>query len=350
MKTVSVKTSTDYDVLIGAGLLEQAGSRIAAVKKPCRAAIISDDKVFPLYGEALKASLTAAGFSVCVYCFPNGEASKTLDTFGDILEFLAAEHLTRTDLIVALGGGVVGDVAGFTAAAYLRGIDFVQVPTSLLAAVDSSVGGKTAVDLRNGKNLAGAFHQPILVLCDTKTFETLDERQTASGYAEIIKYGVICDPALFEALENKTADMETVIGRCVSIKRDIVERDEFDTGERKLLNLGHTLGHAVEKHSNFALTHGAAVAVGMAMIARLSEKKGYAKEAFSARLCAILTEYGLPTDYAITPEAIYAIAAGDKKVEGSSITLVVPEKIGSCVLKKVTLAEFRELLPLCVNG
>ena len=344
MKTVTVKTSSEYSVVIGENLLAEAGKLISDVKKPCRAAILSDDKVFPLYGEPLRESLLAAGFSVCEYVFPNGEASKTLATFGDILEFLARERLTRTDLIVALGGGVVGDVAGFCAAVYLRGIDFVQIPTTLLAAVDSSVGGKTAVDLENGKNLAGAFHQPILVLCDTRTFQTLNDRELACGMGEVIKYGVICDKALFETLETSLPPLEELVARCVSIKRDIVERDEFDTGERKLLNLGHTLGHAVEKHSRFSLSHGAAVAVGMMMIARIAEKNGCAKEPLCERLSAVLRKYGLPVSYDITHDELYGIACGDKKTEGQSITLVMPVCIGTCTLQKLPLTAFEKLI------
>ncbi|MGN1121518.1 MAG: 3-dehydroquinate synthase, partial [Eubacteriales bacterium] len=335
------------DVLIGKGLLADIGKLTAAVKKTCRAAILSDDRVFPLYGKTVKNSLEAAGFSTCEYIFPNGEASKTLDTFGNILEFLAGEHLTRTDLIVALGGGVVGDVAGFCAACFLRGIDFVQIPTSLLAAVDSSVGGKTAVDLKSGKNLAGAFHQPILVVCDTDTFQTLDDRQLSCGMAEVIKYGVMCDRPFFEALEQGSLPIEDLVERCVSIKRDVVQRDEFDNGERKFLNLGHTLGHAVEKHSNFSLTHGAAVAVGMMMIARISEQRGYAKEPLTARLDAVLRRYGLPTSYAISANELFGIARGDKKTEGSSITLVIPERFGECTLQKLPLADFEPLCALC---
>lgn len=345
MKTVKVRTSTSYEVLIGEGLLCEVGSLVSKVKKPCKAAIISDDLVYSIYGETIKKSLEARGFEICSFAFENGEKSKTLKTYSQILDFLTSNKVSRTDIIIALGGGVVGDVAGFCAATYLRGIDFVQIPTSLLAAVDSSVGGKTAVDLPHGKNLVGAFHQPIFVICDTNTFATLDKRQISCGMAEVIKYAVICDEELFCLLEKSDApDYVSLVERCVSIKRDIVENDEFDRGDRKLLNLGHTLGHAIEKHSNFSLTHGEAVAVGLVRICNIAEKRGYAKEKLTTRISALLERYGLPTEYDITSEELYNIATGDKKVESGTITPVIPERIGKCKVIKMTLDEFQGIL------
>ena len=345
MKKIHVKTGTEYNVLIGENLLNDTGALVSEVKKPCKAAIISDDKVYSLYGKVVENSLEKSGFEVVSYYFENGEKSKNLATFGNILEFLAESKLTRTDIIIALGGGVVGDMAGFCASVYLRGIDFVQIPTTLLAAVDSSVGGKTAIDLEHGKNLAGAFHQPILVICDTKAFDTLDSRQISCGMAEVIKYGIICDKELFEMLENDdTPDYTTLSARCISIKRDIVEKDEFEHGDRKLLNLGHTLGHAVEKHSEFKLTHGEAVAVGMMMISLIAEKQGYAKENISVRLEKLLYKNGLPTKYNIANQQLFNIATGDKKVSGGSITAVIPQSIGHCLLEKMSLEEFRTLI------
>lgn len=345
MTSVKVNASVKYDVLIGEGLLNNCGKLVKEVISPCKAAIISDDKVFPLYGERVKSSLEASGFGVSSFVFKNGEESKNLHTYAAALEFLAKEKLSRTDIIIALGGGVVGDLAGFLAATYLRGIRFVQIPTTILAACDSSVGGKTAVDLEAGKNLVGAFHQPSLVICDTDTFKTLDARQVSCGYAEIVKYGVICDRELFDALCDGSLCEEEIITRCVEIKRDIVERDEKETGDRKLLNLGHTLGHAVEKHSGFSLTHGEAVSVGMMMVCRLSEKLGVGKN-ISESVGELLSKFSLPLDYDINKNVLFSMATGDKKVEGSSITLVLPEKIGKCQLKKVALSEFEEMLSL----
>ncbi len=349
MIKVQVNASKQYDILIGKGILQNAGEYIKNIKAQCRVAVISDDKVFKIYGKAVTASLEKAGFEVYSHIFPNGEKSKTLKTYGKIMTFLADNLITRTDLILALGGGVVGDIAGFCAATYLRGIEFVQLPTSLLAAVDSSVGGKTAVDLPNGKNLVGAFHQPSLVVCDIKCFDTLDKRQIASGFAEVIKYGVMCDEEFFEVLEagKDTLDMEKVVERCVSIKRDIVNQDEFESGKRMLLNLGHTLGHAVETHSMFDLTHGEAVSIGMMMISLMSQRGGYATENFCDRLNDILVKYNLPVDYDILDEELYLFACEDKKKNGNTITLVMPKKIGECELVKMPLSELEEKIPLC---
>lgn len=345
MTTVEVNASVKYTVRIGAGLLDECGAYIPKEIFPCKAAVISDDKVFPLYGAAVMNSLRKAGFSPTAYTFPNGEHSKTLETYGKILNFLASAQLTRSDLIVALGGGVVGDVAGFCAATYLRGIRYIQIPTTILAACDSSVGGKTAVDLENGKNLVGAFHQPSAVLCDPETFRTLDLRQVSCGYAEIIKYGMIRDQALFDGLSSGTLSEEEILRRCVEIKRDIVERDEKDTGERKLLNFGHTLGHAIEKHSGFSLTHGEAVAIGMRMITQLSEKLGFCENVL-APLERQLQRYHLPCGYEkkISAHELALLAAGDKKNEGGTLTLVLPERIGSCFLKKYAVSELETLL------
>lgn len=342
MTTVKVNASASYCVNIGAGLLEKAGEMIKNISSPCRIAVISDDKVFSLYGKKVTESLEKSGFDVVSYTFKNGEQSKNLDTYGKILEFLAASRLSRTDMVAALGGGVVGDMAGFCAATYLRGIKYVQIPTTILAACDSSVGGKCAVDLSCGKNLAGAFHQPALVICDTNCFKTLDQRQVSCGFAEIIKYGVICDKELFESLSGDI-DIEAVLTKCVSIKRDIVQRDEKESGDRKLLNLGHTLGHAVEKHSGFSLTHGEAVAIGMVMIAKIAENEGIA-DGVSEKLLPLLEKHSLPSEYDITAKELYEISAGDKKVDGQSITLVLPAEIGECILKKISLDEFYKIL------
>lgn len=248
MKKIEVTASRNYTVHIGSGILPELGPLLRAQVPGERVCIVTDDTVQALYGAQAEASLTQAGFAVCTFAFPHGEQSKCAATYLKLLNFLAEQHLTRTDAIVALGGGVPGDLAGFAAATYLRGIAFAQVPTTLLAAVDSSVGGKTAIDLDAGKNLAGAFWQPCLVLCDYDTLQTLPEEIFADGCAEVIKYGVLGDEALFAHLEQYglAFDRERVITRCVEMKRDVVAADEFDNGQRQLLNLGHTLGHAVE--------------------------------------------------------------------------------------------------------
>ncbi len=344
MKTIHVSASKEYDVLIGRGLLSRAGEEIRKVSSAKAAAIVADDTVWCHYGEKVKQSLEESGFSVSAFTFPHGEASKTLATYGEILQFLAENHLTRSDLVVALGGGVTGDMAGFAAATYLRGIDYVQIPTTLLAAVDSSVGGKTAVDLPSGKNLAGCFHQPSLVLCDTDTFKTLPAEQFRSGMAEVIKYGVLGDAAFFDDLAAPTLRMTELIARCVEMKRDIVGEDEFESGKRRLLNLGHTVGHAVEKSKNFALSHGEAVAVGMAVITRAAVERGICEAAALTRLLALLKQYELPTETDCDAEELFAAALSDKKMSGGHLHLVVPERIGSCRVEKIPAERFRDWL------
>lgn len=341
MKTVHVKASREYDVLIGAGLLHRCGELVAAVHKPCTAAIITDDTVNALYGDTVEQSLASAGYRVVRFVFPHGEESKNLMTFAAAQNFLAENRLSRTDLVVALGGGVVGDLAGFVAATYLRGIRFVQIPTTLLAAVDSSVGGKTAVDLPAGKNLCGCFSQPSLVICDYETLSTLPEETFADGCAEVVKYGVLADAALFAFLEEKGVggEEESVITDCVSIKRDVVASDEFDHGERQKLNLGHTVGHAIEQRSNFGISHGSAVAMGMGIIARAAAKRGLCAGEVPQRIETLLEKMHLPIRTAYSTEELLEAAMRDKKIRGGTIELVVPREIGKCELYKIDVAD-----------
>ena len=326
MNTVTVTASKTYDILIGAGLLPSLGAEIAKLGNFRKICIVSDSNVWPIYGNKTAASLTDAGFEVSHYVFPAGEASKNGATWLELLNVLAENKLTRSDLIVALGGGVVGDLAGFAAASYLRGIRFVQVPTSLLAAVDSSVGGKTAIDLPAGKNLAGAFCQPSLVVCDINTLHTLPEDIFRDGCAEVIKYGILYDTQLFSHLEEHglSFDREWVITRCVELKRNVVVEDEFDTGSRMKLNLGHTIGHGVEAKSRFAVSHGSAVAIGTAIVSRASRCRD------SLRILALLKQFGLPirTDY--TAEELYDYTLSDKKRSGGTVNLILPRAIGQC--------------------
>lgn len=345
-RTVIVTASTEYAVLIGRGLLAQAGAEIAKRIAPCKAAILTDTTVAGLYAAQVEESLQAAGFSTCRFLYPAGEASKNIQTLSDILEFLAEEELTRQDIIVALGGGVCGDMAGLAAALYQRGIRFIQIPTTLLAAVDSSVGGKTAIDLRAGKNMAGAFYQPKLVLCDVDTLDSLPAEIFAEGVAEVLKYGVIGDAALFARVAGGDfrEDLEEIIEACVKMKRDIVMEDEFDTGVRQLLNLGHTLGHAIEKKSNFSVPHGQAVAIGLHLIARAAEKRGLAEKGLAETIRAALRQNQLPfsTDYTAAElvEGIYK----DKKRRGNEISFVFPKKIGACAIVKMPIAQVAGLV------
>ena len=345
MRRITVEVSTQYDILIQRGLLQRAGGEIARVTKLCKVAIITDSQVAPLYEGQLSQSLEDAGFTVCTFVFPAGEQSKHIGTIADSLEFLAQEEMTRGDIIVALGGGVVGDMAGFCAAIYQRGIGFVQIPTTLLAAVDSSVGGKTAIDLKAGKNLAGAFYQPLLVLCDTAVLDTLPDEIFSDGMAEVVKYGIIADAVLFDKVRNgvDAKDMDEIIERCVSIKRDIVNRDEFDTGERQVLNLGHTFGHSIEKSSQFETSHGKAVAMGLVLIARAAEATGRATEGLVEDVKKALEANGLSTEANISVSALAQGTLVDKKRRGGEISFVFPEKIGRCRIEKIPIAEVEKL-------
>ncbi len=345
MRSVTVKTSATYEVLIGSGLLQKAGEAVKKVISPCKAAIVTDSTVVHLYEETVRKSLTEAGFSVCTFVFPAGEASKNIHTLSHLLEFLAKEEMTRTDMIVALGGGVTGDLAGFGAAVYLRGIPFVQIPTTFLAAIDSSVGGKTAVDLEAGKNLAGAFYQPKLVLCDTDVLQTLPEVVFADGIAEALKYGVLGDAALFEKIAGGDfrQDLEEIIETCVSMKRDVVEEDEFDTGKRQLLNLGHTFGHAIEQKSHFQMTHGHAVAIGMHLIAKAAEAKGIAEKGTAAAIAKALEQNQLPKETEFSPTEVAEGTLRDKKRRGGTISFVFPKKIGACEIVKIPVEEVEAL-------
>ena len=341
MTTIHISASKPYDVQIGGGLLPTLGGKAAALCKGRTACIVSDDTVAALYEKTARTSLEKSGFTVHTYVFPHGEESKCGENFLKLLGFLAQCYLTRADLLIALGGGVTGDLTGFAAACYLRGVKYIQVPTTLLAMVDSSVGGKTAIDLPEGKNLCGAFYQPVLVLCDTDTLNTLPDEIFRDGCAEVIKYGVLGDRELFDKLKVTHArdQLDYVVSTCVDRKRAIVEDDEFDTGRRQLLNLGHTLGHAIEKNSDFQLSHGRCVAIGMAMMARAAVKLGFCTEATKNEIVNLLQSYGLPTDTDQDPTAIYISALGDKKRQGGSLTLVVPREIGKCDLHPIPVED-----------
>ena len=337
MRTVHVNASTAYDVLIGEGLIDRSGELTAKVINPCKCMLVTDDTVEELYGDRVQISFSYAGFEVVRFAFPAGEASKNLDTLTELLNAMGEAKLSRSDLVVALGGGVVGDLAGFAAAIYCRGIRFVQLPTTLLAAVDSSVGGKTAVDMPFGKNMVGAFHQPSLVVTDTDVLRDLPPEQLSNGAAEAIKCGVLNDPALFALLEGGgwRDAIDEVVERCVAYKRDVVARDEFDTGNRAFLNLGHTFGHAIEVCSGLGMLHGQAVGIGLWMAAATAN----CPDALILRLAGALRANGLPTRCAYPAAKLAEAALSDKKRSGGTVTLVLPEAIGRCVLKKVPVAE-----------
>jgi len=341
MKTVHIDASKSYDVRIGRGLLDDCGRQIAERVRCASAAVVADDTVYALYGERVCASLEAAGIRTVCYVFPHGEKSKNLLEYAKILNFLAENRVTRADVLIALGGGVTGDLGGFAAATYLRGIPFVQLPTTLLAAVDSSVGGKTAVDLPAGKNLAGAFYQPELVLCDLDTLDSLPREIFLDGCAEVIKYAVLGSRELFALLADIPSGkgLEEVTARCVEMKRDFVQSDERDRGARQMLNLGHTFGHAVEASSRFTLSHGKSVAIGMAMILRAACSRGLCSAETRDAVIALLQRYGLPTECPYPADMLLGALSADKKIFGTRLNLVVPTDIGACRLLPVGVDE-----------
>ena len=353
MKTLTVALpGRSYDILIERGLLAQAGEHCRRVlPRASRLFVVTDSNVGPLYLDRVRAGLEGAGFRVTAHTVPAGEGAKCAARLSELWEAMMAAGLTRTDAVVALGGGVVGDLAGFAAATVLRGVDFVQMPTTLLAQVDSSVGGKVAIDLHHGKNLAGAFWQPKLVLMDPDALDTLDDQTFAAGMAEVVKYGCIKDAAFFDFLEARPsrgelmAEIEHILYTCCDIKRGVVERDERDTGERMLLNFGHTLGHAYELAGHYETwSHGQAVAAGMCAAAKLGVKLGVTPPEIPARLEGVLSALGLPTAISCTAED-YAAAVGlDKKGAGDSISVILLDKLGHAVPHKMPKAELLEEL------
>lgn len=345
-----------YDIIIGRGVLAEAGAQIRAVcPTACRrAAVITDSNVGPLYAKAVLQCLAAAGLETALFVFPAGETSKNHATLLEIYAFLARENVTRADVVVALGGGVAGDTAGFAAATYLRGVTLVQIPTTLLAQIDSSIGGKTGVDLPEGKNLVGAFYAPHRVLCDPDTLSTLPERVFRDGLAEALKYGCIFDPALFRTLTGagafpaqhsaaSDATLDRVIARCIDLKRGVVERDALEAGERMLLNFGHTLGHAIEKHYRYkTYTHGEAVGIGMVLAARAGERNGLTAPGTAGVIVGALAKAGLPTRCPVPVRELIPDALGDKKRAGDFIRLILLKEVGRGFIHSVQVARLGE--------
>lgn len=345
MHSVRVEAGRPYDVQIGYGLLQTVGQALAAVHAACRVALVTDERVASGCGAQVEASLARAGYSVFMCVIPSGERTKSLQTYGYLLEQFATHGLSRDGVVVAVGGGMTGDVAGFAAATYLRGVEYVQVPTTLLAAVDASVGGKTGVNLPQGKNLAGAFWQPILVVCDCDTFTTLPRETFLDGVAECLKYGVLCDRVLFEQVAQGGLDEDCldIVARCVAIKAEYVAADERDRGQRQMLNLGHTIGHAIELLSGYTVSHGCAVAIGMVGVARIAEILEVSAIGCSGVLMAMMDRLGLPSETSFTADELAQAAAVDKKHVGDTVTLVLPESIGRCVLRSTPFADLPRL-------
>jgi 3-dehydroquinate synthase len=339
-----------YEVVIGSGLLAEAGRRIAPFTRRGRLAVVIDETVWGLHGAALTAALEDAGLVVFPVVVPPGEQTKSFEGLADVTDRLLALELDRGDLVCAFGGGVVGDLTGFAAAIYKRGVDFVQIPTTLLAQVDSSVGGKTAIDTPRGKNLVGAFHQPRLVLADLDVLGTLSEREMRAGYAEVIKYGLLGDFGFFEWLESEGRKvlarepeaLARAVARSVEMKAEIVAEDEKEQGRRALLNLGHTFGHALEAETGYgtALLHGEAVAAGQALALRFSAAQGLCLGQDAARATAAIAAAGLPTRLDEIPghpfdaERLVRHMAQDKKAEAGRLTFILARALGEAFVAR----------------
>ena len=320
-------------IVLGAGLADIAGPLLSARGLRGRVALITDSNVGPLHGDKVARSLTRAGFEPAALHVPAGEASKSLDAAAALYQALAAARIERDDVIVALGGGMIGDLAGFVAATYLRGLRWVCVPTSLLAMVDASVGGKVGVDLPAGKNLVGAFHSPLLTIGDLDSLSTLPAVEFRSGLAEVIKAGLIADPGLFDTLEAGWTDLREVIRRALRVKVDLVRADPFETGRRAALNLGHTVGHGIEAASRYAIRHGEAVAIGLVAEAKIAERIGLAAPGLSERIEAVVCRVDLPARYRdLDPESIWAMMRSDKKRQAGRLRFTLPRGMGDVVI------------------
>jgi len=348
-----------YDIVIGPGLLQRAGEFLQPLKLGKRGIIITDSNVAPLYAEQLREALKRAGYETEVLDLPAGETSKSLRQANRLFEKLPALHVDRQSFVIALGGGVVGDLAGFVAAAYLRGLALIQMPTSLLAQVDSSVGGKTGVNLPQGKNLVGSFYQPRLVLADTETLKTLPERELRSGFAEVIKDGAIRDAEFFAWLERERANVLSlepaavahVVRRCCELKAEIVSADERESGIRAFLNFGHTIGHAMEALSDYVgLLHGEAIAMGMCCAAHLSVKRAGLAPAEAGRIEQLLKASGLPTrlgdKYDI--DDLFEAMRLDKKSRNGKVWFVLLKRLGEAVVSDaITDEDVKEVVDVC---
>ncbi|MBO7149786.1 MAG: 3-dehydroquinate synthase [Clostridia bacterium] len=343
IKKITVNASKSYDILIGHGLIDQIGEIFKERFSVKKIAVITDDKVDGLYGEKVINSLKQNGFNTCKFVFPNGEKSKDIATYSKILTFLAQSQITRTDLIVALGGGVVGDITGFSASTFNRGVPFVQVPTTLLSQIDSSVGGKTAIDLPEGKNLVGAFYQPSLVLCDIDTLDTLSKEDYACGMGEGAKYAIL-DKKIYELINNKF-DLLEFVYLCIDYKRTIVEQDEFERGNRKLLNLGHTMAHGIEKLSGYTISHGNAVSMGLKIILEASKKHGFIdQETFDSCMKTIKLCVGEGLDLSCPFEIndLIKVSLHDKKRDGDFINVVMVKGVENCTIEKLEISKLAE--------
>lgn len=355
MIPLTINTHHPYDVISQAGALSTLGKICTEIINPCKICVVTDDNVDLLYSDTVIASLDAAGFAVHKLVFAPGEHTKSLISVGVILDFLSEKEFTRTDVVLALGGGVIGDLTGFSASVYLRGIRYIQVPTTFLAAVDSSVGGKTGVNLASGKNLAGTFWQPTLVVFDPMTMNSLGAPMILDGLAETIKCGMIADKGLFDFLEAVPwnglptgQSLYAFVDRCalgaIGVKQKLVEEDEQDLAQRQLLNFGHTIGHAIELSSRYTVSHGHAVAKGMVIVTRAAMVKGWSKEDCLTPLLNTLNKFGFPLEVPYSAESLAEIALRDKKRKGKTINLVIPIRQGEAALKAIDIDELKSFI------
>lgn len=337
MKTITVKTSKPYEILIGENIINQINVNLKSIIKSKTIVVITDDIVKKLYYNQLKIQLSE--FNLLVFTIKNGENSKRIETVFEIYNFLFENNITRSDLIIAFGGGVVGDIAGFVASTYQRGVDYIQIPTTFLSQIDSSVGGKTGINLPTGKNIIGTFYQPKLVICDTAFLKTLKEINFLDGISEAIKCGLIKDKYLIDLIDDYQNNIEDIICRCIGIKKDIVELDEFDKSQRMLLNFGHTIGHAIESYFNYEkYSHGQAVAIGMYQIVKKHNiELGEATK-------EILIKNNLPYECKISNEELFNLCCKDKKRTQNSINIVLLESVGNGYIEKLTLQNFSKFL------
>ena len=346
---ITINTDRKYNILLEEGIINTIGSKLAETHSPCKVCVISDTNSEKYWGAPLKNSLEGFGFNVHTMVFPPGEQSKSFACLEKITEYLAINQFTRYDFLIGLGGGVIGDLTGFAASVYMRGMDFYNVPTTLLSAVDSSVGGKTAINLPTGKNMVGTFWQPRGVFFDINTLKTLPPSQMKNGLGEVIKAGVIMDETIISLLENSWPTrlpeiLPELIFRSIRVKKEIVELDEREKGLRQTLNLGHTAGHAIEKLSDFKIPHGQAVSMGLMTMAKISERLGWADENMSYRLLHLYQRYDIKVQCPYLAADVAREITADKKRRGDHITLAVPLKIGHCTLRNLPMAEISQLL------
>lgn len=347
-----IELPNNSEILIGRGIIGACGSVLTRLEKGTRCVVVSDSNVAPIYAENVLDALTDAGYQASLFIFEAGEKSKHIGTVTQILDFFCERNLTRHDFVVALGGGVTGDLAGFAASIYLRGISVIQIPTSLLAQIDSSIGGKTGCDTAQGKNLIGSFHMPHAVLIDPDVLSTLPDKYMTDGMGEMIKYGAILSEDFFKKLESTDlfSDIDENIYTCAKLKADLVCEDYKEKNKRTLLNFGHTVGHALERIENYqGISHGAAVAIGMCVITRAAEKFELCQSGTADRIKALCEKYSLPTDYTVSALETEQAALTDKKRVGGRVKLALIRKIGDGFICPIACNKLHEFIDECIN-